>query len=248
MKKTYLIVIIIVVGIIRWVSIIKNAVQDNQQPIQIEGTWGVITEYTEWQLIDIKRGLQTQNQEMIDDLSLEETQKFLAWDESMLEFINKKINGVDKQIQEKRTEQGLNYLLAPKVSAGYIESIKEAKPSSDGYTITHKGFKDDDVVQDMIQYAWDVWGYNLVALIECENWWWNPKQQSNVVMNWIREQSYGLCQVHVHTASVPDDWKEQIDLCWKLRQWWTLFYWPTRIIKWKYCYAYVSDRFETIKN
>lgn len=106
----------------------------------------------------------------------------------------------------------------------------------------------------MVQYAYDVGWFDLVKLIECENGNRNPFLQSTVVKNWIREPSYWLCQIHkkyhpdiINDSNFWTDWKTQIDYCkeWKDKGW--AFYWPTRMIKWQYCYVFVESRFTFVE-
>lgn len=120
--------------------------------------------------------------------------------------------------------------------------------------IIHEWFPKDSEVQAMVQYAFDIWWMELVKLIECENWNWNPMLQSSVIKNWVREPSYGLCQIHKkyypHIINDPNfwsDWKVQIDYCKQLMDNGTSFYGPTRKIKWQYCYNYVEDRFTFVE-
>lgn len=102
----------------------------------------------------------------------------------------------------------------------------------------------------MVQYAYDIGWFDLVKLIECENGGRQPLLQSYVVTNWIREQSYWLCQIHkryhpevINDSRFWEDWKVQIDYCKQWQDEWRPFYWPTRIINWEKCYVYVEKRF-----
>ena len=102
----------------------------------------------------------------------------------------------------------------------------------------------------MVQYAYDIGWFDLVKLIECENGGWKPFLQSYVVNNWIREQSYWLCQIHkkyyphiINDSRFWEDWKVQIDYCNQVKKNGWVFYWPERIINWEKCYVYVEKRF-----
>lgn len=102
----------------------------------------------------------------------------------------------------------------------------------------------------MVQYAYDIGWFDLVKLIECENGGWNVRLQSYVMNNWVREPSYWLCQIHkkhhpdiINDSRFREDWKVQIDYCKELKDKWTPFYWPERLVNWKKCYVYVEDRF-----
>ena len=107
-------------------------------------------------------------------------------------------------------------------------------------TITHKWYSEDSIVQDYVQYAYDLWGLDFVKLIECENWQRNPYRWSNT-------KDYGLCQVNIPTHKVPewfyDDPYIQLDYCYYLYSNHTPFYGPNRKIKGMKCSDYVNDRF-----
>ena len=116
--------------------------------------------------------------------------------------------------------------------------------------ITHKWFASDSPVQLFVQYAYEIWGMDLVLLIECENGNWNMYQQSTVVKDWKREDSRWLCQVHrpdheeiVNNPLFRSDYKWQLDRCKELMDWWTLFFGRDRKIKWMKCSDYVKPRF-----
>lgn len=102
----------------------------------------------------------------------------------------------------------------------------------------------------MIQYAYEVWWMDLVTLMECENSTRNPFRQSDVYKNGRREPSYWLCMIDkdfhpsiINDKRFWDDWKFQVDECYRLRKRWTAFYWPIRNINWVQCAKYVEDRF-----
>lgn len=107
-------------------------------------------------------------------------------------------------------------------------------------TIIHKWYAEDSVVQDYVNYAYDLWWLDFVKLIECENWQWKPNR-------WSQTKDYGLCQVNIPTHEVPewfyDDPYVQLDYCFYLYSHHTPFYWPNRLIKWMKCKDYVKDRF-----
>lgn len=112
-----------------------------------------------------------------------------------------------------------------------------------GHTIVHNGFPLDSQIQEMVQYAYNVWGMNLVITIECENW----KRLTN--RHWDAWLAYGLCQAQLRQHPEIDsdrfktDRKYQIDECWRMRSTWTPFYWPWREVNWRACYVEVQDRF-----
>lgn len=116
--------------------------------------------------------------------------------------------------------------------------------------ITHKWFKEDSPVQQYVQYAYEIWGIDLVALIDCENWQWNMYRQSEVIKNWKREKSFWFCQISqvyhpeiVNNDRFWNDWRRQLEKCNDLMKNWTAFYWRTRIVKGQKCSDYVKNRF-----
>lgn len=110
-------------------------------------------------------------------------------------------------------------------------------------TIYHKWFATGDIKQEMVQRAYNLWGLEFVALIECENWNWNPF----AVWDW--GHAYWLCQMNNIYHKIPqeyyDDWGYQIEYCYQKYSSGTRFYWPTRVIKGQKCREYVKDRFIT---
>lgn len=131
-----------------------------------------------------------------------------------------------------------------------IEKVNEAINEADK-KIIHKWFAEDSPVQLYVQYAYEIWGMDLVTTIECENGTWNMYRQSTVVKNWKREESYWFCQIHrpdhkeiVDNPLFRSDYKWQLDRCAELLKWGTTFYWKTtRKIKWIACPKYVESRF-----
>ena len=134
-----------------------------------------------------------------------------------------------------------------------IEKVEEAMNEAENRAtkkIRHKWFSEDSPVQLYVQYAYEVWWMDLVLLMECENGNWNMYQQSTVVRNWKREDSWWLCQIHrpdhkeiVNNPLFWSDYKWQIDRCKELMEWKTLFFWRDRKIKGMRCSDYVKDRF-----
>ena len=141
-----------------------------------------------------------------------------------------------------------------------LENKKSEEKSESGITVGNwkkiikNEFQEWDERTKMVQYAYEVWGYDLVALIECENATWNPFRQSDVYKDWVREPSFWLCMIHkgfhpeiVNDSRFWEDWKRQIDTCNRLYQGWTRFYGPWRMIKGKRCSDYVKDRFTILQ-
>lgn len=134
------------------------------------------------------------------------------------------------------------------------QEVEEINKQYKWTKIIHNWFPYDSPVQDMVQYAYDIWGFDLVKLIECENGMRDPFRQSGVISNWKREPSYWLCQIHknhhpevINDTNFWNDWKVQIDYCKKGQDEWRPFYWPTRIVKGNKCYITVEDRFTFIE-
>lgn len=93
----------------------------------------------------------------------------------------------------------------------------------------------------MVQKAYELWWFDLVKLIECENGNWNPF----AVWDWWH--AFWLCQMNDRFHNIPqeyfDDWWYQIEYCANKMKWGTRFYGPDRIIKWVKCSDYVVYRF-----
>ena len=145
-------------------------------------------------------------------------------------------NTPDKKLKEEKSEQKQEVV---------IETKKEK-------TIRKKEYDINDERNKMIQYAFNLWWWELVWLMECENSTRNPFRQSEVVKNWRREPSFWLCMIDkdFHPEIINDwrfweDWRFQVETCHRLRKWGTKFYWPWRRIAkaGMKCSDYVKDRF-----
>ena len=108
-------------------------------------------------------------------------------------------------------------------------------------TIYHSGFSSWDRRQLIIQEAYNLWGLDFVLMLECENWNRSPDAV------WDGGHSYGLCQMNNRWHNIPseyyNDWKFQLEYCYKKWSTWTKFYWPSRNIHGTKCSTYVRDRF-----
>ena len=113
------------------------------------------------------------------------------------------------------------------------------------WVIHHSWFRDDDEKQEMVQYAYSLWGIDFVKMIECENWNWNIK----AVGDWGK--AFGLCQINTRYHKLPEwykeNWKIQIEYCYEKWSTWTRFYWPSRRVKGTSCANYVSSRFTILE-
>lgn len=111
-----------------------------------------------------------------------------------------------------------------------VDEVKQEKQD----TIQHTWRPVDSIVQEYVDYAREISWHNLdfIGTLDAENWQWNPHRQSEVVKNWIREDSYWFCMIHrqrhsdvVDNPLFWNDWKRQLDQCWNKYKWWTRFYW-----------------------
>ena len=125
-----------------------------------------------------------------------------------------------------------------------LEDTQEVQQEIVQDSITHNWYATNSVVQDYVDYAYNVWGIGFVKLIECENGRWDPKRVS-------KTNDHGLCQLHykynkkfINSEDFKDPYK-QIDYCYeKYKTNPNLRYGPNRKIKWKKCSDYVNDRFD----
>lgn len=122
-----------------------------------------------------------------------------------------------------------------------MEQIVLEKHELNSAGITHKWFAEDSYQQQLIRYAYSIGWLDFVKLIECENGGWNPKAV------WDNGKAFWLCQMNTNYHKLPQEYYDnayfQLDYCFAKWKSWTKFYWPSRIIKWKKCAVYVSDRF-----
>ena len=119
------------------------------------------------------------------------------------------------------------------------EAMDQAERSTQ--KITHKWFAADDLKQQMVQYAYELWGLDFVKMIECENWNWN------ISAIWDSWKAFWLCQINTRYHKLPEwfkeNWRVQVEYCYNKWSTWTRFYWPSRKIKGTSCANYVSSRF-----
>jgi len=113
-------------------------------------------------------------------------------------------------------------------------------------TIIHNGYATDSVIQDYVDYAYDIWGIDFVKLIECENGRRDPDRISKTHDHWLCQLNYKYNKKFINSSEFSDPYK-QLDYCYekyKINP--DLRYWPDRWIDWKKCTDYVNDRFEII--
>lgn len=132
-------------------------------------------------------------------------------------------------------------LLGITVSENEITGIMDVELNNSTPVIQHSGFSSEDKRQLMVQKAYNLWGLDFVLMLECENGNRNPKAV------WDGGHSYGLCQMNNRWHNIPseyyNDWKFQLEYCYKKWNTWTKFYWPSRNIHGTKCSTYVRDRF-----
>ena len=111
-------------------------------------------------------------------------------------------------------------------------------------TITHNWYATDSVIQDYVDYAYDIWGIDFVKLIECENWRRDPERVSKTHDHWLCQLNYKYNKKFINSSEFSDPYR-QLDYCYekyKINP--DLRYWPDRWIDWKKCVDFVDDRFD----
>ena len=113
------------------------------------------------------------------------------------------------------------------------------------WRIIHEWFDYNDIRQQYVNYAYKLWWWDLVYLMECENGNWS------IYTRWDSGKAFWLCQMNTNYHKLPEDyyttWQVQVELCYQKWKEWTKFYWPSRIVKGKRCSEYVKDRFTYIE-
>jgi len=112
--------------------------------------------------------------------------------------------------------------------------------------VVHEGYPRDSVVQNIVNYAYKLWGYDFMAVLECENGSYDLK----AVWDW--GHAYSLCQVNDrYHKDIPSEFTTNrvvaVEYCYQKWKWGTVFYWPSRKIKWVRCSEYVKSRFTFIE-
>lgn len=108
-------------------------------------------------------------------------------------------------------------------------------------TIRHSWFRKDDQRQQIVQKAYQLWGMDLVTLMECEN------GNRDIYARGDQGKSYWICQMHTWYHRLPAEYfnsrETQVEVCNQKRRTWTKFYGPGRMIKGQRCSEYVQPRF-----
>lgn len=114
-----------------------------------------------------------------------------------------------------------------------------------GGRIVHNWYSHDSIVQNIVNYAWKLWGWDFVAVLECE-------ASYGLNQLWDNWHAHGICQVNdLYHKDIPAEyttnWVVAVEYCYQKRSSWTKFYWPSRKIKWVRCSDYVKDRFTYVE-
>lgn len=125
------------------------------------------------------------------------------------------------------------------VQSGVSENISQTKRN---WQITHLGFSEESYVQNVVNYAYKLWGMDFVLMLECENGSYRLDATSD------RWRSRGLCMVNNRWhKDIPwnytTSWVVAVEYCYQKWSNHTKFYWPNRKIKWMKCKDYVKNRF-----
>lgn len=119
------------------------------------------------------------------------------------------------------------------------ENNSQAKKN---WQITHLWFSEESYVQNIVNYAYKLWGMDFVLMLECENGSYRLDATSD------RWRSRWLCMVnnrwHKDTPSeYTTSWVVAVEYCYQKWKGWTKFYGPQRKIKGQTCSNYVRNRF-----
>ena len=120
----------------------------------------------------------------------------------------------------------------PQYQPKQVEKVETEKPQNQT-RIVRKGFEDNEEIQNLVNYAYSLWGKDFLLTLEWENGLWKWNRKSTLV--WSNGFSdYGLCQlnakyhgkfifansVNLH-AGFSENFKDpykQIDYCWGVFQ------------------------------
>ena len=124
---------------------------------------------------------------------------------------------------------------SPESESGY--SIKPTITKQ----ITNILFWTWDIRQKYVNYAYKLWGMDLVLLMQCES---ATRTIDRVGDQW---HALWLCQMNNRYHKLPKDYKTsrqvQVEYCAEKLKNKTPFYGPTRRIQWKPCYIYTQKYF-----
>ena len=143
--------------------------------------------------------------------------------------------------KESKVEEIIDPIIQPNTNPNE-EQNPEFKANFN-WTIWHEWFIPEDEKQQAVQYAYKLWGMELVSIMECEN----GNRDVNAI--WDNGHAFGLCQMNERFHKIPEEYfgnrRVQVEYCYQKRKSWTTFYWPDRIIKGtnQRCKNYVKSRF-----
>jgi len=115
----------------------------------------------------------------------------------------------------------------------HSKPIQSLQLMSDDTVVYVKWFPEDSLATKIATYAYKIssWSLDFLMTLKAENGWFDMFKQSNVVKNWIREDSRGLCQLHrtwhkdiVDTKEFWESREYQVEKCWEKYSWGTKFY------------------------
>ena len=114
-----------------------------------------------------------------------------------------------------------------------------------GGRIVHNWYSHDSIVQNIVNYAWKLWGWDFVAVLECEASYGLDQLGDGWHAHWI-------CQINDRfhkdiPAEYTTNWVVAVEYCYQKWKSWVPFYWPSRMIKGQKCYEYVKDRFTYVE-
>lgn len=111
--------------------------------------------------------------------------------------------------------------------------------------ITHTWYPENSLAQNVVRYAYELWGLDFVYVFECENGTYDMHRV------WDNGHAHGLCQINDRfhkdiPAEYETDYKVAVEYCYEKWKQWTPFYWPSRVskaTKWMRCSKFVENRF-----
>ena len=143
---------------------------------------------------------------------------------------------------EQTTEKKPTTKVVEKKETKNDNTSQTESPNSTAGQITHKGFPADSNVQNIVRYAYKLWWYDFVAVLECEN----GSYRLDAVGD--HGHAFWLCQMNDRFhKDIPSDyttnWVVAVEYCYSKWKSWTRFYGPSRIVKGQRCSNYVKNRF-----
>ena len=110
------------------------------------------------------------------------------------------------------------------------------------WPLTHLWFSEESYVQNIVNYAYKLWGMDFVLMLECENGSYKLDATGD------RWRSRWLCMVNDRwhkdiPADYTTNWVVAVEYCYHKWSNHTKFYWPNRKVKWMKCKDYVRNRF-----